>query len=271
LRAIARAVAVVSVWAIVGWPAPASAQVSIEATPLRLEITGQPGASYTHSVTLTNPGNETVRVRAAMSDWHLSREGAPQFQAPVPGRPFAAASWVRFAPPEFVLEPGKQGIVRFTIEVPSDVQPGGYRTGLLFDFIPDSDLKSHKARQIVLRGRIATLVYVHIGNLAADVDLTNLQVRGTGEQMQIVASLKNTSRRSVRTKGTLVLYDSTGVAASRITVPDVPILPESERDLAISVSDSSPPLVDGTYKVELKLDVGMPALLVGETTLRRER
>ena len=43
------------------------------------------------------------------------------------------------------------------------------------------------------------------------------------------------------------------------------------QDLAEIHTVSSPPLVEGTYKVELRLDVGMPALLVGETTLRRER
>ena len=252
-------------------PPTADAQVSAEASPLRVEIAAAPGANHTQSVTVTNPGTERVRVRTTLTDWFLAKDGAPQFQDPQEGRPYAAAAWVRFAPPEFVLEPGKQGIVRFTVNVPADVQPGGYRTGLLFEFIPDSPEEAKKARQIIFRSRIATLIYVHVGQPAAAVELTNLQIRGNGDQTQIVAALKNTSRRSVRTKGTLAVYDGNGIAIAQLVVPDVPVLPESEREVAINTADAKQPLISGTYRVELKLDVGMPALLVGETTMRIER
>ena len=245
--------------------------MSVEASPLRVEIPGQAGSSHTQSVTVMNPGTERVRVRASVSDWYLARDGAPQFLAPQEGRPYAAASWVRFAPPEFVLDPGKQGIVRFTVTVPTDVQPGGYRTGLLFDFFPESQDDASKARQIIFRSRIATLIYVHVGQPAPAVELTNLEIRGAGAETQIVAALKNTSRRSVRTKGTLALYDGNGIAVAQLIVPDVPVLPESERELAINTADSKQPLISGTYRVELKLDVGMPALLVGETTMRLQK
>ena len=266
-----RAAALLVLLASAVHPSASRGQVSAEATPLRFEITTQPGTSHTQAVTLTNPGKEPVRVRAALSDWSLSVRGAPQFDPPRPGRLYSASDWVRFAPPELLLEPGKQGLVRFTITVPPDVDPGGYRTGLLFEFAAESELRKAKARQVVLRSRIATLVYVHVGEPPADVDLTDLQIRGAGDQLQIVAALKNTSRRSVRTKGTLTLFDGSGAAAARIVVPEVPVLPESERELAMSVSASTPPLPSGTYRVELKLDVGMAALLVGETTLRLER
>jgi P pilus assembly chaperone PapD len=252
-------------------PAPALAQLSIEASPLRVEIVGQAGSSHTQAVTVTNPGTARVRVRAMLTDWHLAIDGAPQFQPPQDGRPFAAAAWVRFAPPEFLLDPGQQGIVRFTVSVPPNVDPGGYRTGLLFEFLPDGPEDDATGRQIVFRSRIATLIYFHIGQPAPLVELTNLEVRGDGERRRIVAALKNTSRRSVRTKGTLALYDSNGAAIAQLIVPDVPVLPESERELAINAADSPVPLAAGVYRVELKLDVGMPALLVGETTMRIDR
>ena len=269
---MARTLAVASIVAAsLGTSQPAIAQVSAEATPLRVEIPAAPGASHTQSVTVMNPGTQRVRVRATLTDWFLSKEGSPQFQEPQEGRPYAAASWVRFAPPEFVLEPGKQGIVRFTLTVPTDAQPGGYRTGLLFEYIPDEPEAVAKSRSVIFRSRIATLIYVHVGQPAPAVELTNLEIRGTGEQTRIVAALKNTSRRSVRTKGTLAVLDDKGVAIAQLLVPDVPVLPESEREISINAADPRQPLVAGTYRIELKLDVGMPALLVGETTMRIER
>jgi len=250
--------------------AAAHAQMSIEASPLRVEIQAQPGSSNTQAVTVTNPGQETVRIRATLSDWYLSRDGAPQFESPAPERAFAASEWVRFAPPEFTLEPGMKGIVRFTVTVPAGVEPGGYRTGILFELTPTTP-EAAKGRQVLLKSRIATLVYVHVGQPPAAIELTNLEVRGAGEQTQVIAALKNRGRRTVRTKGNLIVYDSAGTAIAQIPLPDVPVLPESERDLAVSPNDPTRPLPAGQYRVELKLDVGMPELLVGETTLKVSR
>lgn len=264
-------IGVVAALAVVSAAAPAQAQVSVEATPLRIEIQAEPGSSHTQAVTLTNPGTEPVRVKVSIADWYLSRDGAPQFEQPEATRAYAAASWVRFAPPELTLDPGKQGTVRFTVTVPTDVMAGGYRTGLLFEFLPMGETaKAEKGRQVIFRSRIASLIYVNIGQTVAAVELTNLQVKA-GADTQIVAALKNTSRRTVRTRGSLMLYDRAGIAVAQIPVPDVPVLPQSERDVAIIATDALKPLLAGDYKVELKLDLGMPALVVGETTLKVAR
>ena len=58
---------------------PASAQVSIEVSPLRVELKAQAGATTTQAITIVNTGAEPVRVRAELSDWFLSRDGSPQF------------------------------------------------------------------------------------------------------------------------------------------------------------------------------------------------
>jgi P pilus assembly chaperone PapD len=263
------------------------AQVSIEASPLRIEMQSLPGASNTQAVTLTNVGKGPVRVRTSLSDWHLSRDGSPQFEEPSAGRPYAAASWVRFAPPEFLIEAGGQGTVRFTVTVPEGVEAAGYRTGLLFEFSPDEKDPVTRAKQVTVRSRIATLIYVHVAQQRpqgstpgpgvhpqASVELVNLSVRPTQEETQVVATVKNTSRRSVRTKGTVILYDRTGTAVRELAVPDVPVLPESEREVVVPVAPVLPPgdrsaaLPPGDYRVELRLDVGQPALIVGETPLK---
>jgi len=252
---------------------PAVAQVSIEASPLRVEVQALPGGSTTQSVTLTNVGTQPVRVRASLADWSLSRDGAPQFQEPGPARAFAASGWIRFAPPEFIIEGGRQGTVRFTVTVPPGTEAAGYRTGLLFDFSPTDPDGAVRAKQVTVRSRIATLIYVHVGQAGqppAAVELTDLQIRAR-EETEVVATLKNVSRRSVRTKGTMVLYDTSGAVVRQVPVPDVPVLPESERDVALSTGDSANRLPPGDYRVELKIDVGQTAVIVGETTFKVAR
>jgi hypothetical protein len=89
------------------------------------------------------------------------------------------------------------------------------------------------------------------------------------QPVRVIAVLKNTSSRSVRTKGTLTLYDKAGAIVSQTLVPDAPVLPESEREIVIlAINPDKPAPPPGEYRVEVKIDVGMPALIVGETTIK---
>jgi P pilus assembly chaperone PapD len=250
--------------------APAGAQVSVEVSPLRVELAAGPGSTTTQGITIINAGKDPVRVRAIVTDWDLSKDGAPQFESAVEGGPFSAKTWVRVAPPEQVIDPGKETTVRFSMTVPADVEAGGYRTGVLFEFAPATGDPVGRAREVMFKSRIATLIYVNIGQPVMAAELTDLRVRNAGPQVQVIATLKNTSRRYVRTKGTMVLYDQAGKPAREVPIPDVPLLPESEREVAIVAIDpeKNPTLPPGEYRVEVKIDVGLPALLVGETTMK---
>lgn len=264
---VAGAAAIVQLGAVA-----ASAQVSVEVSPLRVELQAAPGGTTTQAITITNDGEAPVRVRATISDWDLSRDGAPQFEGVAEGGPYSATSWIRIAPPELVIEPGRQGIVRFSLAVPAGVQPAGYRTGVLFEFGPAAGEPAARRREVQFKSRIATLIYVNVGQPPASVELTDLQVRPSEAQTQVVATLKNTSRRTVRTKGSLTVYDRSGAAVREELVPDVPLLPESEREVAIvALQASKPALPAGDYRIEIKIDAGTPELIVGETTLKVAR
>src|SRR6476659_8314615 len=216
--------------------APAAAQSSVEVSPLRVELKAAPGAATTQAITVANTGSAPVRVRATISDWHLSRDGAPQFvEASDPK--YSASGWMRVAPPEQVIDPGKDATVRFTLTVPADAAPAGYRSSVLFEFGPATQ-PAVRPREVQVRSRIATLVYANVGEPPAAVDPVDLASRIVKEQpIQIVSVLKNSGRRTVRTRGTLTLYDKNGTVISQTVVPDVPVLPESEREVAIPALD----------------------------------
>lgn len=253
--------------------APASAQISVEVSPLRVELAAGPGSTTTQGITVTNAGKDPVRVRGIVTDWDLSRDGSPQFEGAVEGGPFSAKAWVRIAPPEQVIEPGRDATVRFSLSVPAAVDPGGYRTGVLFEFGPASGDPLGRGRDVMFKSRIATLIYVNIGQPAVAAELTDLRMRAAGPQTQIVATVKNSSRRYVRTKGSMTVFDQAGNAVREVPVPDVPLLPESEREVTMIASDVEKKLTlpAGDYRVEVRIDVGLPAVLVGETTLKVPR
>lgn len=254
--------------ALVAAVSPTAAQVSVEVSPLRVELKLAAGGAHTQAVTLTNTGKEAVRVRVSIQDWHLSKDGAPQFEDPADGRPYGASGWIRVAPPELVIQPGAESTVRFSLTVPQGTEPAGYRTGVVFELGLASGDPIAKRREVAVRPRIATLVYVNVGEPAAAVDLTDLRQRTGPEQTLILATLKNTSKRTVRTKGSLTVFGQGGTVVRSVMVPDVPVLPESERDVAIVVAEQAKPLPPGEYRIEVKIDVGLRALLIGETTLK---
>ena len=245
---------------------PAAAQVSVEVSPLRVELQAGPGSSTTQPITLTNYGKEAVRVRARLTDWDLTRDGTPQFEGAEVAGPYSATAWLRVAPPEQVLEPGASATVRFNATVPGSVEPGGYRTGILFEFEAASSAPIASRRELAFKSRIATLIYINAGAPPVITELLDVKVRPTNEGIDVVATVKNSGRRTVRTKGTLVLFDAAGAVARETAVPDVPVLPESEREVAVPVAIApATPLAPGSYRAELKLDLGLAAIIVGET------
>jgi P pilus assembly chaperone PapD len=250
---------------------PARAQLSVEVSPLRVELQTAPGGTTTQAVTLDNSGKETVRVRARVTDWDLSRDGTPQFEGVAEGGPFSATGWVRVAPPELLIDPGKSGIIRFSMTVPADVSPAGYRTGILFEFLPATGDPVARAREVQFRSRIATLIYAHIGQPAVNVELVDMSIRRRADETQVIAVLKNTSKRGIRTKGTFTIFETAGKAVREGTLPDVPVLPESEREVPITIVEAAKTLPAGEYRVEIKLDAGMAALIVGETTFKVDK
>ena len=259
--------------ALILWAGPAAAQISVEVSPLRIELTAGAGSTTTQGITVSNAGKDPIRVRARLTDWELSRDGAPQFESAVENGPYSATGWLRIAPPEQVIDPGKDAVVRFSMSVPQQIEPGGYRTGVLFEFGPASGDPIARGREVMFKSRIATLIYISIGQPPVAAELIDLRSRAAGPQLQIVATVKNTSRRSVRTKGSLAVLNAGGQTVREVPVPDVPLLPESEREVMIVVvdPDKQSVLAAGDYRVELRLDVGLPAVLVGETTLKVPR
>ncbi len=250
-------------------PSGAAAQTSVEVSPLRVELVGDPGSSHTQAITLTNQGAAPVRIRATVVDWDLSKDGTPQFRTAPPGTWTSAVSWIRLAPPEQVVEPGRQGVVRFTLTIPPGTEPAGYRAAVMFEFADPAADPAARGRQVTFRSRVAAVIYATVGQPPIAVDLTNLVVRAEeGKPPEIVATLNNTGRVHVRTKGFLTIYDESGTVVRQVELPSAPVLPESERDVAIPTGgETDPPLAPGTYRVEAKVDVGLRALLVGETVL----
>ncbi len=249
--------------------ARAQQALAVDVNPLRVELKMAAGGAHTQAIAVRNEGKEAVRVRARVDDWYLSKDGTPQFAFVKPGAPFSAAGWIRLNPPEQTVAPGATATIRFTLTAPKTVGDGGYRAAVMFEFEPPGGDPVARAKDVTFRGRVATVVYATVGKPVPNLELTDLQVRTVkNAPPAVVATLQNAGKVHVRTSGTLIISQPNGPAVRELQIPSVPVLPESERDVAIAVwDDKQRPLPPGTYRVEVRIDVGMPAVLVGETTM----
>jgi lipoprotein-anchoring transpeptidase ErfK/SrfK len=250
-------------------PAAAWAQVSVEVTPLRAEIKmAGPGGTYTHTVTLANHDKSPIRIHATVEDYYLSKDGTPQFKPADGTMAYSAASWVRLNPVEQVLQPGASGIVRFTVTAPAGTVPGGYRGAIMFEFSPPGT-EGVLSKGVMFKSRVVTIAYITVGAPKPAIELVDVQPREqAGKLPSVVVTLKNTGTVHVRTKGQMVIYDKAGTVVRRVLVPDVPVLPESEREINIRMGEEGQaPLPAGEYRIEVRIDIGLPELLVGETTV----
>jgi len=268
-----RAVACVAAGLIAPTVAHAQAGLSVEVSPLRLELKMAAKATHTQVITLRNDGKETVTVRARVDEYWLSGDGTPQFKFAAPGTPFSAAAWIRLNPSVLTLAPGATASVRATTAVPADTPDAAYRAAVMFEFEPPEADPRAAGKDMRFRGRVAAIIYATVGAPRTAVDLVDLQVRQVpGGQPDVVAMLTNTGRGYTRTRGTMVITAEGGRKVREVAIPSVPVLPESTRELRVpTASPQDAPLEPGRYTIELRVDVGQAALLIGETTLEVAR
>src|SRR3989442_1191673 len=92
------------------------AQVDLGLTPMRAEFSAVPGRPYSSSLTLSNGGTGTTRVRVELLDLYVDEAMTPQFVANAPAEAeYSCRSWLSVNPMELDLGPRSQVSVRFTV------------------------------------------------------------------------------------------------------------------------------------------------------------
>ena len=151
-------IALVLTLTLSGWNV-AHAQRAVEVTPAVLLHEAPAGGQADAVFTVTNPMDVPIRVRVYLADWHYLGDGSPNYLAGGT-LPRSLAPFTTFNPAEVLLEPGASSEVRYTVELPEDVNPGSY-WGVLFLEAeePDPEPGFELARFNV---RVGHVVYVNV-------------------------------------------------------------------------------------------------------------
>ncbi len=238
-----------------------SGEVSVSISPIRVEHLVKQGEKGTDTISVTNDGMASTRLKVSIEDWTLTRDGNPIFMK-VGKNPYSCAGWIRINPVDFRLAPGQTREVRYTVTVPEGIEDGGFRAAIVFETVPDVT-PGEKARRVYLKGRIAAILYEVVGKPAPEGQANRLNAHLKKEGMDFILALQNTGKVHFRTKGSIVVKDSNGNKAFEVELPDVPVLPESEREVKVSYDRVVP---KGKYKATAVADIGKKKLIGAEAT-----
>jgi len=234
--------------------------ISISVAPIRVEHNVPARGSITDAISILNDDTSPVHIRVRIEDWSLTQEGAITF-AKGGSQPYSAAPWIRINPREFTLEPGQSQMVRYSLTVPRDAAPGGYRAAIIFATV-SPPTPGERQKRVALEGRIATILYETVGKPIPSGEITGLSFQVNPEgRPEFTISFQNTGPVHIRTRGEITIRDKGGKEVAKVPLPDLPILPQSRRDFKIAGEGKLPP---GQYVAELIMDIGRKELLAGE-------
>lgn len=229
-------------------------------TPPRLELVVPAGGSVTESVTLGTTAAEAQQVRVSLSDWTLTPTGDVAY-FPAGTLPASAAAWIEPETSDVLVAPGGEQAFRLTVRVPADTDlQGTYHAMALFQVVPPAAPDGG----IVTTTRIALAVYVTVAGTERDaVEVVDFY----GEAEALTLAIVNGGNTVQRLGGQVEIRDATGATVTRIPVPNVPVLRDSERWLELALP---PDLPTGFYVALALVEPSRGGLIAGELPLTLE-
>jgi P pilus assembly chaperone PapD len=233
--------------------APAGNAISI--APARFEAEMEPGSVTTFVVHLNYRSaareQKPSRITVSLNDWNLTGDGQVVFSK-AGTNPKSSSSWIVYSPSDAVVSPGQNNTIRVTISVPKDAAPGDHLSALIIEPRPDNSRLNRNERQVTVRYRMATMIYVKVPKLTHKGSLENLKAIPDQTGLRIVPTLKNEGNSMIRPVYSVKVVDIKGqVVAELQETESLPVLAKGELSKPVVIEKK---LVPGAYTVKYKVN-----------------
>jgi hypothetical protein len=227
----------------------------IALAPARFELEMQPGSETTVVVNLdyhtARADAQPSRIVVSLNDWIIDRSGELQFYK-AGTQAGSASPWLIYSPSEVTVEPGKTHSIRVTISVPKDAAPGDHLAALIVEQRPETIKYNRKARQMLVRFRMASMFYITVPQTVRRGTLENLQAVAGPQGITITPTLKNEGNSAVRPLSSVQISDARGRTVVELSEGEsLPVLGGSVLSKSMLIDRLLPP---GTYTVKYRVD-----------------
>lgn len=249
----------------------------ISLAPARFKAEMSPGTETTFVVNLNyrskGTAQQPTRINVSLNDWTMTRGGQVEF-AKAGTLPNSGSPWILYSPAEAAVTPGQVNSVRVTVTVPADAAPGDHLAALIIEPRPDNLKQKGNERQVSVRYRMASMIYVKVSKLTTKGSLEGLKARAGERGVTVTPTLRNDGNSVVRPLYAVKITDATGrVVAELPEAESLPVLAGNELSQPLLVG---PKLEPGKYSVSYRVNFqgggkeieGVTELLVKDTSLK---
>jgi hypothetical protein len=242
-------------------PQPAPADLGLDVSPAKLELTMTPGTSYNIPITIHNGAGSDTHVQAMLVDFGVANNGDYQIQR-VGTQRYSLMKWATINPREFDLASGNTQQVRLSLALPQSGLTGEYAGIAFFQTRP-----TRRAGAVALSVRVASKFYLTIPNtVKIDGAITKMTASGgsAGEIYRVL--FKNLGNAHVYLRGQ-VLVKKGDQTVAQLPMPDE-MLVERGGERLIEVPGKELPA--GKYLVIAMIDYGGKTQTGGEIVYNKK-
>lgn len=204
-------------------------------TPVRFEVSGSPGEVITREILLINEEETGSYFYSSFANFDSQGDsGAPAFMTPTEG----LGTWINTELDSVYLEPGQQRIVKFTITIPQNAEPGGH-FGVIFWGTSPTDEEGGSGLTVGSQTGILVLLSVK-GEVREEAGLLNFNTVGNKFFHQTLPvdfeyRFRNDGGDRIKPTGTLTIRNTFFLPTEKLDSNPVEgnVLPNSTRKINV--------------------------------------
>ncbi len=199
-------------------------------TPIRYEISGNPGETVTQKMGLVNETNKTQTFFASFENFEAQGDtGSPSFVEAKDG----LGTWITTEQASITLAPGAQKEISFSIKIPKDAEPGGYFAAIFWGTSPGGNAPG----QVSIGTKTGLLILLTVnGDIREQAGLVDFELHNNKHFYKMLPvgfqyRFSNQGNDRVKPKGDIVIRSIFGWVAKRVNANpyDGNVLPGTTR------------------------------------------
>jgi len=256
--------AIFGIFAFYGFNNLAQAAIGLNIQPIKVSHTIKPSESAFGKIQITNAGDEAVSVESKVEDFvPMAGTINIQFVGRAPGVT-TVRDWITLEPAKsFILQKGEAKEIVYTINAPSNAEPGGH-FGVAF--FKATQLANKVGEQLNIGTQVGMLIFVTIpGNNLQKGQILDFSAPNFIQKGPVDFKIKfeNTGTVHFEPKGEIKIFNIFGKEVANLLVEGQVVLPSGVRDLVISWKSAN--FLLGRYRAQLSLKDGEGNVLTAKS------
>src|SRR3989344_1985414 len=228
-------------------------QEKVSISPALFELIAKQGDTLDNSMKVINTSDQIQDYEMEIKPFVGNEFGQAKIVADDDSTYFLK-NWVKIVPSQFTLAPKQTQVVKFTITVPVNAEPGGQYGSILASLVNNSEVSGTGA---VTKSKVGSLILVAIaGDISYSAFIKEFKVakkRFERSPINFTTKIHNNSTVHIKPKGFITLTNIFGQKIGQLDFEQKNILPNSDRT---AIQSYNAPLPVGRYVATLNLIYG---------------